>query len=57
MLDTDRVRLSFDPPFLLRRNEERLVELRADVLASRRKTIRIVLEEESDVEATVKRGR
>jgi hypothetical protein len=56
-LDGNRVRLVFDPPLVLRANEERLIALRADVVASRRRTIRFVLDEPSDLEAYARRGR
>ena len=56
-LDGDRVRLEFDPPLILRKNQDRLMILRASVLASRSKTIQFVIQEPSDVEAEVVRGR
>ncbi|MBU2213676.1 hypothetical protein KKC44_03375 [Patescibacteria group bacterium] len=56
-LDGDRVRLEFDPPLILRKNQDRLMILRASVLASRSKTIQFVIQEPSDVESIVIRGR
>ena len=56
-LDGDRVRLEFDPPMILNKNQERLMILRANVLASSRKTIQFVIQEPSDIESEVVRGR
>ncbi len=56
-LDGDHVRLVFDPPLSLERNAEKLIQLRADVRASRKKTIEFVVEENADVEARTVRGR
>lgn len=50
-MDGDRVTLTFDPPLRLDRNDEVLLELKGDVVASRRRTVRFVLEEPSDLEA------
>lgn len=50
-MDGDRVRVELRPPLILRRNEIRLVQLVADIRASRRRTIRFVIQEPSDVEA------
>jgi len=50
-MDGDRVRLAFEPPFLLRKNHTLQFGLRADVRASRKRTIQFVIEEESDIEA------
>lgn len=55
-MDGDAVRLTFDPPFSLDRNDEVLLELKGDIRASNRRTIRFVLEEPSDLEAAP-RGR
>ncbi len=48
-MDGDRIELSFDPPLTLTRNDVRVLELVADVRASRRRTIRFTLEESSDL--------
>jgi hypothetical protein len=48
-LDGETVTLTFDPPLKLDRNAERLLELTADVRASRRRTIRLIVDEPSDV--------
>ena len=50
-------RITFDPGLLLQGRDTKLIELRADVRASRKKTIRWSMEEPSDVEATVVRTR
>ncbi len=48
-LDGDSVRLVVDPPLLIRRNEVRLLQVRADIRASRRKTVILTVEEPSDI--------
>ena len=50
-LEGDRIRVQLDPPLVLRRSETRLVQLLADVRASRRKTVKFVIQEPSDIEA------
>ncbi len=50
-MENDRIHLRFDPPLLLKRNAQRLLELRADVRAGRRKTIELILQEPGDLEA------
>ncbi len=45
----DRVDLLIDPSLLLARNASRVIELHADALASRRRTIRFVVEEPGDI--------
>ncbi len=49
-LDGDRVRLVMDPPFFLQRSAQYLVEVRADVRASSRRTLALEVDEASDVE-------
>ncbi|MBU0766349.1 hypothetical protein KKF55_01000 [Patescibacteria group bacterium] len=56
-LDGDQVRLEFDPPLIMRKSQERLMTLRGSVRASRRKTLKFIIEEPSDIEAEVVRGR
>lgn len=56
-MEGDRIHLRFDPPFLLKRNARRLLELRADVRAGRRKTIELILQEPGDLEAVRTRPR
>ncbi len=56
-LEGDRVRIVFDPPLIIRKNHERLMTLRADIRASRRRTIKFVVDEPADIEAEVIRGR
>lgn len=53
----DKVRLEFDPPFALPKNSTLLFSVRADVRAGRSRTIRLLIEEPSDVEATPDIGR
>ncbi len=53
-LDGDRVRLTFDPALRLDSNNDVLLELKADITASKRRTIRFTLEEPSDLEASVR---
>ncbi len=50
-LDGDRIRVVLDPPLVLRRNEVRLIQLLGDIRASRRKTVRFIIQEPSDIEA------
>ncbi len=50
-LQGDRIRIELQPPLVLRRNEVRLVQLLGDVRASRRKTVRLIIQEPSDIEA------
>lgn len=50
-MDGDAVRLTFDPPLRLDRNDEMLLELKGDIRASNRRTVRFVIEEPSDLEA------
>lgn len=56
-MDGERVRLVFSPALSLKKNQTILLHLRANITASRRRTIRFELEETSDLEATVRRGR
>lgn len=56
-LDGDRLRLEFEKAFVLQPSDEKVVELRGDVRASRRQTIDFEIEEPSDIEATEARGR
>lgn len=53
-LDGDRVRFVFDPALRIDSNDSILLELKADVTASKRRTIRFTLEEPSDLEASVR---
>lgn len=50
-MDGRIVRISFDTPLVLPANATKLLQLRADVRASNRKTITWVIEEPSDIEA------
>ena len=52
ILSGDTVRLSFSSPLLIERNATRIFLLHADVRASKRRTIRMTIQEPSDVEAT-----
>lgn len=48
-MDGDVVTLTFDPPFKLEKNASKLLELRADIRSSRKRTIRFTLDELSDL--------
>lgn len=48
----DRVTLTFDPPFRLDAGSTVTLNVRADALASRRKTIQLLVEEPSDIRAS-----
>lgn len=50
-LDGEIVRFVLDPPLLLKKNQKRLLELQADVLASRRRTLQLIIEQPSDIES------
>lgn len=56
-LDGDIAVFTFDPPLRLGRNASRVLQVRADVRASRRRTIRLLLEEPSDLDATIQKQR
>ncbi|MAE68569.1 hypothetical protein CL635_02060 [bacterium] len=56
-MNGDTVRLEFDPPFFLKKNHKLKFALRADVRASRSRTIQFVVEEAADLEATPVVGR
>lgn len=50
-LEGDLAAFVFDPPLLLEKNQTRSFVLKADVRASKRKTIRFVIEEPADITA------
>ena len=54
-LQGDRIRVELQPPLVLKRNEVRLVQLLGDVRASRRKTVRLIIQEQGDIEAEAAR--
>ncbi len=56
-LEGDRVRVVLDPPLILTRNGIRQVQLLADIRASRRKTVRLIIQEPGDIEASPVTGR
>ncbi len=56
-MDHDRVRLVFDPPLIIGKNERRILSLHGDVRAGRRKTIEWTVQETSDIEADAVQGR
>ncbi len=56
-LEGDRLRLVFDSGFVLESGDEKVLELRGDVRASRRQTIDFMIEEPSDIEAVEARTR
>lgn len=51
-LDGDRIRIPLEPPLLIKRNESRLLYLRADIRASRRRTVKFLIQTPGDVEAS-----
>lgn len=51
-MDGGTVTLTFDPMLALDRNDEIALELKGDITASRRRTIRFVIEEPSDIDVT-----
>ena len=53
----DAVRIVFDPPLMIRKNQTLKFGLRADVRASRSRTIQFIVEEEGDIEAVPAIGR
>ncbi len=56
-LDGDRVRLVLDPPLTLESGATYMLEVRADVRASRRRTLQLHVEEAADVESAVCTGK
>lgn len=50
-LQENKVRFEMDPPLLLSGNKTVVLTIQADIRASRRKTIQLIIEEPSDVEA------
>ncbi len=56
-LDGDTLRFDFDPALRIGKNSGRMFVLRGDIRASRRQTIEFRIQEPSDIEATVARGR
>lgn len=56
-LTNDSVRIPFSKPLILQKNQTRIFTLRADVTASKRRTLKLVIEEESDIEAHAEAGR
>jgi hypothetical protein len=53
----DQVRLQFNPPLLIKKNQRRRVNVRADVRGGASRSIKLVVEELGDVESEVVRGR
>jgi len=51
-LDEDKARFELTPPLFLGKNETRILQIRANIRASRKRTFEFVIEEPSDVEAT-----
>ena len=45
------MRFVLSPPLILKKNQTRLLELKADVRASRSRTIQLIIEEPGDIEA------
>lgn len=50
-LDGDTLRFELDSPLLLDRNQSKLLTVKGDVRASRKRTIRFIIDEPSDIEA------
>jgi hypothetical protein len=50
-LDGDTLRFELDPPLSLSRNQEKLLTVKADVRASVKRTIQLIIDEPSDIEA------
>lgn len=57
VMEDDQVTLFFDPPVRLEKNQKLQFSVRADVRASRSRTIQFIVEEPSDIVATPIRGR
>ncbi|MDP7247685.1 MAG: hypothetical protein QF741_03625 [Candidatus Peribacteraceae bacterium] len=53
----NKVRIVFSPPLKLKKNQERLMTMKADIRASRRRTVKFVIKEPSDIESSVVKGR
>lgn len=56
-MKADAIHFLFKDPIVLRKNQSRQFEIRASVNASRRKTVRLLIEEPGDIEAEEKAGR
>ena len=56
-MDGSTLRFVLKKPFLLRKNDNQVFQVRADIQASRRQTIRFLIEEPGDIEASVRTGR
>jgi len=56
-LSGDTVRFVLNPALLLKKNQKRLFQIQADVRASRKRTIKLLIEEPSDIEAEPTRSR
>jgi hypothetical protein len=56
-MQKDKVKLVLKPPLLLSKNQSRLLEVQADVRASRSRTLKLIIEQSSDIEAQVVRRR
>lgn len=50
-MDSDRVHMQLSSPFMLSSNQKKLLTIKADVRSSIRKTIELIIEEPSDIEA------
>ena len=56
-LSGESVRLVFRNPLRLSKNDDVVLSVRANVMASRRKTIQLLVETPGDIESAVRRGR
>lgn len=56
-LNDDLVQFVFTEPFILSKNQSRVLEVHADVRAASKKTIRFIVEEPSDIVSTIAKQR
>ncbi|PIQ76693.1 hypothetical protein COU78_05370 [Candidatus Peregrinibacteria bacterium CG10_big_fil_rev_8_21_14_0_10_49_24] len=52
-LSGDTARLELQPPLILEQNQSRILEVRADIRASRSRTLRFLVEQPSDIQSEV----
>ncbi len=50
-LNEATIRITFSSPFIIQRNQSQMLLLLGDVTASKRKTIRLTVQEQSDIES------
>lgn len=56
-MDGDTAHLVLHPPLLLQKNQKRVLEVQADIRASRTRTLQLLIELPSDIQSDVSRGR